>query len=114
MLNPITNDTAGVFLINIMAASPRRQDLLEHFKIQNPANGITLVEVEMKINGVEVDFSRSVTDMWNRLHDCYEEDVIEKATELVGMSKLDRLASIIREAEQEIESEIRTLFNRNV
>ena len=113
MISPVSDDIAGVFLINTMSDEAKRQDLLDYFKVEIPTDGSFIkVKVEMKINGVEVSFSRAVTDMWNRLSDRYEEDVLEKAKELVGQSKLQRLTDLIQEAECEIEAEIRTLFKQ--
>lgn len=115
MISPVSETAAGVVLINAMSDEAKRQDLLEYFKVEIPTDGsFTKVKVEMKINGVEVNFSCAVTDMWNRLSDRYEEDVLEKAKELVGQSKLQRLTDLLQEAEYEIETEIRSLFINNL
>jgi len=95
-----------------MSREAKRADLLEHFKIKTADGENTFVEVEMKINGVEVDFSKSVTEIWERMQSSYDEDLLEKAKELVGVMRLERLQDIIQGVEDKLEREVNELFSK--
>lgn len=112
LIDPTLNDTPSIFLLNMMTAEAKRGDLLEHFKITLNTNEPTKVEVELKINGVEVDFSKSITEMWNRLQASYDEDVLEKAKELVSQTRLQKLNDLLQDAEYKIQAELEELFNK--
>ena len=111
MINPVSNDTAGIFLLNTITREVPRADIIEHFRIYQGGDR-TLVEVEMKINGVEVDFSKSVTDMWERLSSRFDEKVLEKAKDLVSESRFEKLGEIMRQAEYQIQDELEALFQK--
>lgn len=110
MIDPTRRDTPSIFLINMMSAEAERGDLLEHFKITLVENTPTKVKVELKINGVEVDFSRSITEMWNRLQESYDADVMQKAKELISQTRFEKLQDLMQEAEYKIEAELEELF----
>ena len=111
MIDPTRRDTPGIFLINVMSAEAKRGDLLEHFKINLIRNEPTKVEVELKINGVEVDFSRAITEMWNRLQDSYNADVMQKAKDLISQTRFEKLNELLQDAEYKISEELEELFN---
>lgn len=110
MINPTLRNTPSIFLINMMSAEAKRDELLEHFKITTVKNTPTKVEVELKINGVEVDFSRAITDMWNRLQETYRADVMQKAKDLISQTRFEKLQDLMQEAEYKIEAELEELF----
>ena len=108
----MSNDTASIFLLNTITREVSRGDILEHFRIVHEHGKPTLVEVEMKINGVEVDFSKSVTDMWERLSSRFDQEVLEKAKDLVSESRFEKLGEIMRQAEYQIHDELEVLFQK--
>jgi hypothetical protein len=110
-INPTAHTTPAVFLINTMAREAKGKDLLEYFRVQRDGKEPPSVTVELKINGVEVDFSKSVTEMWARLRARHHEDILEQAKELVSNSRLEKLNDIIQLAEFRINNEIEVLFN---
>lgn len=113
LVNPTAHTTPGIYLINVMTRETQgKRDILEHFKIDpDPSKRSDLVEVELKINGVSVDFEKSVNEMWERLSSRFDENVLEKAKELVSGSRLDKLSDILNRVEWELKDEVEKLFN---
>lgn len=112
MISPVANNTPGIFLLNTMTREVSRGSILEHFRVVREDGKDVLVNVEMKINGVEVDFSKSVTEMWERLSSQFDEKVLEKAKELVSESRFEKLDNIMKQAEDQIQAELETLFQK--
>lgn len=108
-INPTEHSTCGIFLINMMSEDVPHGELLKHFRIEQTYNEPTLVDVTMQINGVPVDFKKSLEEMWSRLFLTYENDVLEKAKTLVSRSKFDKLNDILEQAEYSIMDELRNL-----
>lgn len=111
-VDPTSDTTPGIFLINVIARETVRRDMIKHFRLTDPhsPNHVRTVEVKMTINGVEVDFERSVNEMWERLSDTFENKVLEKAKELVKMTKFGKFQEILERAEWEIENELEKAF----
>lgn len=108
---PTDRTTPAIYLLNTMTREVKRGDLLEHFKIPLVDGQKTVVEVEMKINGVPVNFSESIQDMWDRMFSSYEDDVLRKAKELLSATRFDRLNDLLNVAEWEIEQEVTKLLD---
>jgi len=112
MIDPTTRTAPAIFLINVMSKESDPRNLLSHFKIDQVEGQPTLVNVELKINGVEVDFSKAITEMWDRLHSSHGDDVLKKAKELLRQTRFEKLNALLEEAEWKIEDELNTLFNK--
>lgn len=111
VVGPTDHTTPAIYLLNTMSREAKRSDLLEHFKIKRVDGQKTTVEVELKINGMPVDFSKSIQEMWDRMFNRYEDDVLEKAKELLSATRFDKLNQILSAAEDEIEKEVKNLFD---
>jgi hypothetical protein len=107
-ISPGEHSTAGVFLINTMSAHAPRADLLEVFRFKEGEPRV--VEAELRINGVEVNFRAAIEDCWGRLSNRFDEATLEKAKELVKASRLRKMQDIIERAEWELSNEIEQLF----
>ena len=109
-ISPTSYNTPSIFLLNAISREACRADLLDHFKIVREDGKPTLVNVEMKINGVEVDFSATVNDMWKRLSSTFEEKVLEKAKELIRETRSDRFNEIVQQSERILLRDLEALF----
>ena len=107
-IDPTDHSLCGIFHINIMSSEVKRSSLFTHFKI-NQSPDEKNVDVTMQINGVSVDFKRSLEEMWTRLSDAYDADVLKSANALIAESRVYKLNQIIYEAEQTIRNELEKL-----
>ena len=114
MVCPVSKTTPGIFLLNCMSREAKNANLLEHFKIKTADGENTFVEVKMTINGVEVDFSKSITEMWERLQFQYDEDLISKAKELIIGDRFYRFNESIYELECNFKEEVDKLFETSL
>ena len=110
MIDPVSRSIPGIFIINTMTAEAKRGDMLKHFNVDVVSGKKVMVKVEMKINDVEVDFCKSLTEMWNRLQESYDADVLAKAKELVSNSRFEKLNQLLADAEYKIEDELNSLM----
>jgi hypothetical protein len=60
------------------------------------------VEVEIKINGIEFPFKPVIDDLFERFGHHFDEQVYEKAKQLVAAASLDNLRASLERAEYEI------------
>lgn len=111
-INPTDHSTAGIFLINTIAREVPRANILEHFRIDRKTGDpeSVKVEVRMTINGVEVDFEKSINDMWERLSKTFDAAVLDKARDLVMLTKHQDILDILRSAERELLDELEKHF----
>lgn len=106
-----TREAYSIMLIEAMVrTSKNSKALAEKFDIPYVPLQMQYVKVELKINDVEVDFVKTAEEMWNRLNSRYEQDVLEKAKELVGQSRYQNLMDIIEQHEFELQRELERLF----
>lgn len=109
-ISPVERTTPGIYLLNTMSREAKLSDLLEHFKIERVKGESVKVEVELKINGVPVNFSKSVEEMWERMLSSYNKDVLEKAKELISKTRFDGLNRIMDSVEYQMQCELEKLF----
>lgn len=107
---PTDHTTPAIFLINAISREAPRGDVLNHFNIVTKEGHKPEVDVELTINGVSVDFEKTVNEMWERLSNRFDEKVLEKAKELVSMSRFSKIEELIQDAEWKIEEELEKLF----
>jgi hypothetical protein len=112
IINPTEHSTASIFLINAMAKAVAPGGLFEHFKIPTNSGQPVEVEVELKINGVEVPFKETLNEMWDRMRSRYKEDILEKAHELISQSRFEKLNDLLADAEYNIKAELQELFGK--
>ena len=109
-INPADHSTVAIYLINTMSREAKHVNLLEHFKIKRVVGDAVTVDVELLINGVPVDFQKSIEEMWERLSSRYNEDVLEKAKQMLSNTRLGKLNDLLDNATWQIEEELNTLF----
>ena len=109
-LSVVSNDTAGRFLINVIAAEALGKDLLNKFRFSEEDGHHAMADVVLTINGVPVNFTRAINDTWERLVAGFDEAVLKEAKALVSASRLDKLSEILTNAEYRISQEIEELF----
>ena len=111
-VDPTSRTTPGIFLLNMIAREAPHAQMIEHFRLTDPHSSghVRTVEVKMTINGVEVDFERSVNEMWERLSSSFDAQVLEKAKELLKLTRFSNLEDILQRAEWAIENELERLF----
>lgn len=91
-----------LFVLMVKESDSPRGDLDSYFNL----NGENNVEVELKVNGVELKF----TPLIERLCEKLDEHILEKAKELLSRSRLEKLEQILSEAEWKIEQELEKLM----
>lgn len=109
-LSVVSNDTAGRFLINMIAVETPRQDVLNKFRFSTEPGQTAMADVALTINGVPVNFTRAINDMWERLTADYDEDVKKAAKELIRSSRFNELSHLLERIEWSISAEIEKLF----
>lgn len=68
------------------------------------AFGNNPMSVMLTINGVEVPFSATVQDIWDRCSARLDEEAKEKAIEMIAQSGLDDLREAVHEAERKVKA----------
>lgn len=65
-----------------------------------------MVDVVFKINGVDVPFEETVDNLFERQFEKIDSYVLEKAKELLSVSRFDRLSNKLSELEWQMEEEL--------
>jgi hypothetical protein len=87
-----------------------KQDYPGHFLIAaiaiagDAAKEITdpVVEIEFRINGIEMSFVEVMEDLWKRANDHLEQDAREKAIEMITEVGLNPISEVLLDAEYQI------------
>lgn len=101
----------AIMLLEAMVRESKIAELDKKFGLPAVPLRNEFVRVELKINGVEVDFVKTAQEMWERLESQHEADVLEKAKELVGRTRLDKVHQLMERFEWEIEQELLKLVD---
>lgn len=113
IVSPTSNTTEGRVAINIMSAEAATDKLYEHFKLVTiPGQDVT-VDVQMTINGVPVDYSRSIIDLWERVKAHRDKEVLAKAKELISMTRFSKLNERLDDLEYAAIREIDALMSED-
>lgn len=108
------NTPMSVFLWEAMVReSNKGKDIDKVFGLECPTpKGKELeVEVDFRVNGVPLNFQKTVEELWGRMSKRFDDEVLQKAKELVNLTRFERLSEIINNAEYQIEQEIERVFN---
>lgn len=105
-IDVVAHNAPSMMILEAMAREVG-DDFIEKFNLK----GYT-AEVKLTINGVEVDFVATAQELWDRLEAQFKEEVLEKAKELVGASRLSKLQRLTDRYEWEMENEIEQLFRK--
>jgi enamine deaminase RidA (YjgF/YER057c/UK114 family) len=92
-------NAASLLVLEAMCEKVGDGDILEVFKVGTDAK----VEVKMFVNDVEVDVVQALNEAWERLEAVYEKNLLEKAKELVSMTKFEDLSHKLERAAWDIE-----------
>lgn len=105
-INVTDHNTVGVICISAMTAKDRvGQDFLEVFKPTGP-----ICEVEMRINGVEVDVVKTLTAIYERESARINQLAGEKALEMITSIGLGSIRDTLYEADWRIREALRQKF----
>lgn len=111
-VNPVGHSAAEILLMNAMtdAAPGAKFEAAFVTPDQAAANAekrSILVDVVVTVNGVQVPFMKIVNEAWKQIEASIEAEVLVKAKELVGRSRLDKLADKLERVEWELEEALR-------
>lgn len=108
-INCIDNTTSSIMLFNAMCEKASKSDLKQVFKIEA---GDPMVDVQLLVNGVEVDFVAMINHVWNQL--CTNNDALalEKAKQIVTEAALDDLYEVMSTAKWKIENALERAVQR--
>lgn len=99
-VNPLNDNSASRLVLNAMAASCARGDILNRFNVQHES-GQPMVEVVLTVGGVEVPFTETIDEAWRTIHDNItqqlDEMVADKAMELLGQTELLEISDKVRD-----------------
>ena len=110
IVNVTNHNPASVLLLEAMVKKAGKNNLLQTFGIESNSGGN--VEVQLTVNGENVDFESTVNEMWTRLTTNYETHVLERAKELISCTRLNKLHNLLQDAEWKIEEELIKLQER--
>jgi hypothetical protein len=103
----------SIVLWEAMVRESKPEDMAQKYGIECPTpKGKELeVEVDFRVNGVPLNFKKTVEELGARMESRFDEEVLKKAKELVNLTRFERLSEIINNAEYQIEQEIERVFN---
>ena len=102
--------TGAIYLINAMTREVKHAEMLDHFNLEQIEGKNVHVNVELLINGVSVDFTKTLEEMWNRMCSSYDSDVLEKAKSLLSTTRFENLSNMLQQAESDMCDELHKLF----
>ena len=107
----IEHSDAGIFIVNAMSDASTDDTFLSHFKMNDDCKH-PIVKVEMTVNGVPVDFRKTLEDIFDIFESKYDETVKKAALDLVSGSRLQKLSQALENAEWQIEDEINRILKQ--
>lgn len=100
-------DVVGMFLLEaIVASRSSHEDALAHF-LPDLREGCNEVAVTLLVNGTQVPFKSVIDGFFSRMLSHLDEEVENRAKQLVTEAGLDRIRTALERAEWDISEAIR-------
>lgn len=103
------NDIIGFAIMNAIGAMRETSDY--HEKLVGKGR---MVDFVTTVNGVEIDLSSALREMWDRLEKSVDKRVEERAVELISGTKFQKLFLALERAEWEIKDAIRESLGKSI